>query len=121
MNYAVVLICLLLTACSTTRTVVIDSSRSARIDNAAAGCVICEQTPCTFTFTRKIFQFFDSPQRFTVIKAVLADGKCKHTVIPYRETKNGEIFFFDFEDGKAEEDPLEMFLRRKGKKRRPCK
>ena len=121
MKYAFALVCLLLTACSSTRTVFIDSSRSARIDNESAGCVICEQTPCTFTFTRKIFRVYDSSQTFTIIKAVLEDGKSKHTVIPHRETKDGKRFFFDFEDGTAETDPFEMFMRRKGKKREPCK
>ena len=121
MKYLFLLAGLLVAACSTTRTVVIDSSRTARIDDAGAGCMICEQTPCTFTFTHKPFRIYDSSQRFTVIKAVIADGRCKQTVFPYREVKDGEVFFFDFADGTAETDPLEMFLRRKGIKRKPCK
>ena len=120
-KFILMIACLLLTACSSSRRVIIDSSQTARIDNASASCMICEQTPCTLTFTRKTFQLFDSSAGYMGIKAILPDGKCQEKIIDYREVKDGETVFFDFEDGEAKTDPLEMFLRKKGIKRRPCK
>ena len=96
-SWLFVVTAILATACASTRTVRIESTPPARVINDQAGCLICDQTPCNFTFSRQTCTgLFDSSSGYLIIRAVL-DAE-RSVVIAYRtcEIERDEVLRFDF-------------------------
>ncbi len=107
--------------CSSTRSIIIESSRPVRIDNAQKNCIICRSTPCAYTFSRETCWGYDSSSGYIMLKAVTEDGLSKSIALKTCDIEENERVFFDFNDGKkAEPDKYETFLKRTGRKQRDC-